>query len=322
VNTRRLIGALALGAVASVFVYAIVAFATDAQHVAAAIVAFPWPTTLAMVALMTASLAVRAVRFRWLVGLAGAPLRAGDALYTQLSGTTMTLTPGKVGEILKAWLAKRFADLPISRGLAVVFTERVADLIAVLVLTAGGLAVLRTGLLGLAVAAAVVAVGTVVAASERFHRFALRFVESRPWARRHHASAEAIFATLRVTLSPGPLLGAVTLAAVAWGLEGLAFALCLRVLGFTGLAVMPEVALYAASTVVGALVFLPGGIGLTEASLAGLLVLAGASGTVATTATVLIRLVTLWWPVALGWAVFASRPSVLRGFIAGDAEAD
>jgi uncharacterized protein (TIRG00374 family) len=163
---------------------------------------------------------------------------------------------------------------------------------------------------------AIVAVGTIVSASERFHRIALGYVEKRPWARRHHASAEAIFETLRTTLSPLSLLGSVAFAALAWGLEGLAFALCLRVLGFTGLGALPEVALYAASTVIGALVFLPGGIGLTEASLAGLLVVAGASGTVATTATVLIRLVTLWFPVALGWAVFATRPSVLRGFLA------
>lgn len=297
-------------------VYGVVAFATDAGPLLAAIAAFPWWATAAMMALMVLSLGVRALRFRWIVGLAGARLRVGDALYTQLVGTTMTLTPGKVGEVLKAYLARHYAGLPMSRGLAVVFTERLTDLIAVLTLTAGGLAVLRTGLWALVAAAVVVAGGTWLVASERFHRWALGYVGRRPWARQHHASAEAIFATLRITLAPGRLLGAVAFAVVAWGLEGLAFALCLQVIGFTKLGALPAVALYGASTVVGALVFLPGGIGLTEASLAGLLVVAGASGTVAATATVLIRLVTLWFPVALGWAVFATRPSVLRSFLA------
>ena len=90
-----------------------------------------------------------------------------------------------------------------------------------------------------------------------------------------------------------------------------AYGLC----DFDGLAFAPAVAAYAVSTVIGALVFLPGGVGLTEASLAGLLTAAGASGDVATTATVLIRVATLWFGVALGWAVMLTRPALLRGFL-------
>ena len=108
---------------------------------------------------------------------------------------------------------------------------------------------------------------------------------------------------------------------VAWGAEGVAFYVCLRALGFDDMSFFSAVAAYAVSTVIGALVFLPGGVGLTEASLAGLVVAAGASGDVATAATVLIRLATLWFGVALGWVVFAMRPSVLRGFMReGDSE--
>lgn len=42
---------------------------------------------------------------------------------------------------------------------------------------------------------------------------------------------------------------------------------------------------------------------------------------IASTATVITRVATLWWGVGIGWAVLATRPSVLRSVLAmGDAD--
>ena len=101
-------------------------------------------------------------------------------------------------------------------------------------------------------------------------------------------------------LSPRPLIVSALLSCFAWGLEGIAFGLCIRGLGFDGLTMGAAVAVYAISTILGALTFLPGGIGLTEASMAGLLIAAGMAGPDASAATLLIRLVTMWFGVALG----------------------
>ena len=310
--------ALLLAVLGSVLVYAVLAALTDAQAVASALRDFPLTTLAAMVALTLACYGLRAVRWRFLVGRVNCPLGYRDAAYIQFSGMTMTVTPGKLGEVLKAYLAHQICGLRMSRGVAIVFCERLADLIAVLVLSVGGVSLLGGGWLALAIAALIVALGTLAVSSPRFHELALRFIESRTWARKHHASASAISDTIRTVLTPRPFAAAISIAIVAWGCEGLAFALALRALGFTALGVAPAIAVYAASTVIGALVFLPGGIGLTEVSMAGLLVAAGMAGPDATAATVLIRLVTMWFGVALGWLVFASRPALLRGFL-GDA---
>jgi uncharacterized protein (TIRG00374 family) len=61
--------------------------------------------------------------------------------------------------------------------------------------------------------------------------------------------------------------------------------------------------IYAFSILVGALSFLPGGLGGTEASMVTLLILNHVAQPQAVAATVLIRLATLWFAVALG--VFA-----------------
>jgi uncharacterized protein (TIRG00374 family) len=58
--------------------------------------------------------------------------------------------------------------------------------------------------------------------------------------------------------------------------------------------------IYAFSMLVGALSFLPGGLGGTEATMVALLMLNNVAQPQAVAATVLIRLVTLWFAVALG----------------------
>ncbi len=320
-NRKRLLRGLVAAAVLSVLVYAVLAAATDAQAVATAIRDFPLAALALMFALTLTCYSLRAVRWQYLTNALGYRQRWGDAFYVQFSGMTMTVTPGKVGEVLKAYLGRELAGMPMTNGISLVFSERLADLIAVIALSAGGLSVLGENWSALVVVALAVAIGTATLSSRRFHELALRWVESREWARRHHASATEISETIRTTLSWRTLVVSILLAIVAWGCEGVAFWVCLDALGFQGLAPAPAVAVYAVSTVIGALVFLPGGIGLTEASLAGLLVAAGASGDVAAAATLLIRLVTLWFGVALGWAVLSTRPRLLRGFF-GTGEQD
>jgi len=109
----------------------------------------------------------------------------------------------------------------------------------------------------------------------------------------------------------------VALSAVAWGLEGVGFALCTRELGFSGLDVAASVAVYAVATIVGAFTFLPGGIGLTEASMAAILVTAGMAASAASAATLITRVVTLWWAVLLGWLMIATRPEIFRRLLRG-----
>jgi uncharacterized protein (TIRG00374 family) len=59
--------------------------------------------------------------------------------------------------------------------------------------------------------------------------------------------------------------------------------------------------IFAASTLFGLVSFLPGGLGTSEATSAGLLIaLVGVSASVAAAATIIIRFCTLWFGVGLG----------------------
>ncbi len=319
-NLKRVLGGVALAALGSVLVYAVLLVVTDVQAAADAMRSFPASTFVAMLALSMGCFLIRAVRWRQLLVTVGFRESFLDALYQQLATQTMTVTPGRVGEVLKPWLAKHDTGIPMTNGLALVFAERVADLIGVCILSLGALSVIGGGAWALPVALLAVLAGAAIAGSEWFHTLALRVVAKQDWAKKHHASATALSETIRLALSWRALLWSVPASVIAWGLEGVGFALCLSALGFDKLSVLAAVSIYAISTIVGALTFLPGGIGLTEASMAGLLVAVGMNGADASAATLITRIATLWFGVAVGWIALASRPRMFRALLAtGDA---
>ncbi len=314
-SRKRIIGWLLLAALLSTLVYVALGALTDVRAAMQAIAGFPPLTFAIMLALAAGGYTVRGLRWRYYSRTLGYPTSTKDALYIYFSGLTMTVTPGKVGEILKAFLAREVVGMPMANGVTLLFIERQVDLIAVLVLGTGGLYLLPGGLLWLPVALVVVVGGTLAISTKWFQTFALRLVLSSRWMRRHHESVSTVSDTVLSTLSLKPLAVAVPMSIVAWAAEGLSFYICLQALGVDAVGVGPAVAIYAVATVAGALAFFPGGIGFTEVTIAALLVTAGAAGSTAAAATVLIRVATLWIGVAAGWVALATRPTLLRSWL-------
>ena len=58
-----------------------------------------------------------------------------DSLLLFLSGFALTVTPGKVGEVLKSYLLRESFGQPIARTAPIVLAERLTDLIGLLLLT-------------------------------------------------------------------------------------------------------------------------------------------------------------------------------------------
>lgn len=316
----KILRALVIAVLLSALVYTVMVVLSDGRAVASALGKLSAATVLLVLGMSTLAYVLRAVRWGWLMARIGYPVRLADALYLHLSGQTMGVSPGRVGEVFKPYLAREVAKMPMGVGLALVFSERVADLIAVCILALGGLTVFGKSLSALAAVLAVVLAGTALASSEWFHRLALRVLGRQRWAKRHMEVLASASDAIQRSLTWRMLALSVPMSVVAWGLEGLGLWLLLRTLDPLALAPLAAVSLYAVSTLVGAFTFLPAGIGFTEASLAGVLVAADVAASSASVATLTIRVATLWWSVLLGWIALSTRPAVLRGL--SHAEAD
>ena len=110
---------------------------------------------------------------------------------------------------------------------------------------------------------------------------------------------ESYKSSFRLMFSVRPLVIVLCLAVVAWLAEGLGLWVVLQGLD-THITIEKSVSIYAASTLFGALLMLPGGLVGTEGSMVALLQQLGVNRTIASSATFIIRLCTLWFAVLVG----------------------
>jgi uncharacterized protein (TIRG00374 family) len=232
-----------------------------------------------------------------------------------VAGFPLAVTPGKVGEALKAYWLSEWSRLPFASGLPIVIAERISDGFAVLMLSLLGVAAYPRLWLGfLAVLLALLAV-VVVTQVRSLALWILARMEASPFLGKRIRPLYRFYEASYRLFRPGPMLMAVSLGTVSWLGEGIGFFLILRGLGMpsTVHTLVLAVFVLAFSTVVGAVSTLPGGLGAAEASITGLLLLTLApERAVAAAATLLVRLATLWFGVGLGLLVWAASPSLWR----------
>jgi uncharacterized protein (TIRG00374 family) len=211
----------------------------------------------------------------------------------------MTVTPGKIGELLKAYLLREARGVPMARSAPVVIAERVTDLAALVLLMATGFFTFRRFHVVLYGVGGLVALFLAVVSSRRLSLALLRALARLPGLARLGHKLEEFHASTADLFRPRPLAAATALSIAAWCCECLGFYLVLR--GFQGGAapLLLAVFIYSATTLGG--VVTPGGLGVTDGGMTALLSYAGAfSAATAGAATLLIRLCTLWFAVLVG----------------------
>jgi uncharacterized protein (TIRG00374 family) len=243
--------------------------------------------------------------FKWhfYLGQSGVNLPFLQSLRLFMAGFPLEVTPGKVGEVLKGIWLKKLTGLPVDRGISVVLAERISDGFAVLILTTLGVIafpqhwpvflVVFLILISIMVASQIRPVATYFLDAGSKWPLIQNYI---PGLRELYEGGLSLF-------RPVATLFAVLLAAISWLGGGVAFYFILITFGLP----VDEKTLFIAifvlsfSTFIGGLSGLPGGLGVTEVTIAGMLtLLCGLEPGIASVATLLIRLATLWFGVALG----------------------
>jgi uncharacterized membrane protein YbhN (UPF0104 family) len=244
-----------------------------------------------LLALVVADYALRFYRWRWLLRRAtGLSVPLMQDVHLFLAGTAMILTPGRAGEWLKCVYAERLWGVPVAKTAPIPLLERLVDVPAMLALAGLGALFFETRLVLLAGPA-------VVAAGVLGRRLLLPVLKKR------------FGATLESPLMHGDTVAiALALGLGAWALECAAFYVVLTGFGIdAGAATLGQAAfIYPLATLLGTFSFLPGGIGIAEGGIAGMLrATAGTSAAVATASALVIRF------AIVGLGVLAGLPSFL-----------
>jgi uncharacterized protein (TIRG00374 family) len=290
---------------------------------------FSWIAFPIALGLTLVNASLRFLKWHYYVHRIGARPTLGDSILIFVAGFALSVTPGKTGEFLKAYLLSRRCGAPAWKAAPITLAERATDGFAVLVLTGLGLTIATGSPLWVA--------GTIVIAIAGCTTLALLGAASRPgrhwqvprslgpiarWADILAArpAVAKVLARLRQSgegaaaiLDPVSLLLAVALGIVSWSAESVALWNALAAFGLPRDLPLFGGALTAlnAGTLVGAISLLPGGAGAADATIAAVLV-QHADKEVAAAATLLIRLCTVWFGAILGvGALFALRRALV-----------
>ncbi|MEJ2538843.1 MAG: lysylphosphatidylglycerol synthase transmembrane domain-containing protein [Gemmatimonadota bacterium] len=248
--------------------------------------------------LPTLGFLLRYLRWERLLAALGDRLPRGVHLRIYLAGFALTATPAKVGENLRA-MSLRARGVPVSHSLAAFVAERLGDVVAMVLLSglATHLVAGRGWLLGASTVATLVALW--ILRSPGFPSWLRRSAPPAGPLNRAFLGVAGVLEVAADLLTPRLLVVGVGLALLAWSAEGVTFGILARLMG-AEVSVGAAVGIFAVATLLGAVSFLPGGVGPTEAVMVGLLMVGGATLPQATAATLLTRAVTLWWAVLLG----------------------
>jgi uncharacterized protein (TIRG00374 family) len=310
-RNRLLIG-LGLGVV----VMLVLAFWSDLSSLENILSRFRWEFFPFALACTLLNYALRFVKWHYYVRRVGArAIRPADSARLFVSGFPLAVTPGKVGEALKAVWLSEWSEVSFARGLPVVLAERFSDGLAVLALAALGVfavpslwpAFLITLILSLSI--------VVLSQIRPLALAVLNLLQRAPIIGGQIHALREFYEAGYILLGPRPLALAVGLGTVSWLGEGVGFYLILLGLGLPPSASLLADAIFvlAVSTLVGSASTLPGGLGAAEASITGLLLLTvTADHAVAAAATLLIRLATLWFGVTLGLIAWAVTPRLWK----------
>ena len=257
----------------------------------------------AIIAVLVTSLCnylLRFVRWQYFLKVLGHAVPWRHNLQIYLSGLAFSATPGKIGELVRGVFLKYYG-VSYARTFVLFFWDRLSDLAGVLVLAlaAGGL--LASGYRGLlpGVLLVLILLWVLRPGGHAFSRGLLMLrnhlprrmrVHVRSLMRLRHADAQLTSLTA--------LLGG-TLGAAAYGAHGIGLYVLAMALD-APLGIAEAILVVSVSTLIGAAVLIPGGVGVVEVTSVALLSAQGIPEPQAVALGLVHRLTTFWFAIGLG----------------------
>lgn len=296
---RKILTAMLLG----VAIYGGFAVWRGLDALGSRLAAFSWWSFAAACALAFGNYMLRFIKWEFYLGRLGiVGVRKLDSLLTFLSGFILTVTPGKVGEVFKSLVLRDIHDVPVPKTAPIVVAERITDVIGIVVLIVVGSLGFSGGLAWAGAGAALVGVALTIVASRSLSMRIIGMVERMPGKiGRLAPKLSDAYESLATLVKPSNLILPTIVSIAAWMLECLSLWVILG--GFGEQTSVPlAMFFYATSTLAGALVPVPGGLGVTEGALQGQLMEIGhVPEDTSTGAMILVRFATLWFAVFVGF---------------------
>jgi uncharacterized protein (TIRG00374 family) len=292
-----------LSAVIGAVIFLAFSIYADFDNLMQAFASFNWWYFPVILALSFMNYIVRFFKWEYYRKILNIEIKPKVSFLIFLSAFVMSVTPGKMGEVLKSFLLKEENGTPVERSAPIVLAERLTDFLSVVLLCIAGAFVFDYGKTALAVIGVTFIGFALLLSSRKISLYFIGLLEKvKPLSKiihKFHTAYESIYQLVKIK----PLVYATLISVIGWFFECIGFYLVLRVFSSTTnieVSLLTATFIYGFATLIGAVAMLPGGLGVTEASLTGLLEILKIPKGVSVASTIIIRVATLWFAVVVG----------------------
>ena len=244
-----------------------------------------------------------ALYFRWtiLVKNSGYVLPHKKNFQIFLSGFPLSITPGKVGELLKCELLKENFNMPRKITAPIILVERLYNAVGIVIISSLGIWYFDfSGTVILIASCALIGIFIALRSKSLFSSL-INKTSKIKYLSKFSDSFSDSYEVINHSIKPKIFIISSLLSAIYWILESVAVYFVFKSFGIDFLELYNVVLAYTSSIILGVASFVPGGIGVSESTLISLLSIQGLSLSTAITLTLFIRIFTLWYAVFVGF---------------------
>ena len=227
------------------------------------------------------------------------PLTKSIAVF--FAGVAFEITPGQIGTLIKSQILKTTSNIPRTKTAAIVLVEKIYDLIGAILASIIGIVILGMDFYLIIIAILVLAIIFFFMFYRPASEIFFKRVTKTKFFSKYIDDISEFHAIFQKSTNVKVATICILLGVVYWFIISTAAYYTLLAFDVNVLDYLTILAIYTTSILLGAISFIPAGIGITEGSIVGLLTLNGIDVSTALILSVMIRVLTLWFSVCVGF---------------------
>ena len=287
--------------VAAIGIYAIFLFISDYNVITEKISNFKINYLPLILLLVSASWVPLIIKWHFLLKNCEIDIPLRKSITVFFAGVAFEITPGQIGALIKSQLLKTSSNIPRTKTVPIIVAEKVYDLIGAILASIIGIIIL--GMDFYLIIIAILALAVIFffmfyrPASEIFFK---RITKTKFFSKYVDNMSE-FHAIIQKSTNVKAATICILLGVTYWFIISSAAYYTLIAFDINVLDYLTVLAIYTTSILLGAISFVPAGIGVAEGSIAGLFTLNGIDVSTALILSVMIRVLTLWFSVSVGF---------------------
>lgn len=283
----------------SALFYLGLSFYANFEEVINAIEQFNWLYLIIILILSYLTFITRYFKWEYYLRLLDIKISKSDSYQIFMSSLIMSVTPGKVGDLIKSYMLKKTYDIPVSETAPIVLAERITEFLSLLLIALVGIYFYNQGKLIVLLLIFMIFTLVLILSNKKTSSWLLSQLTNFGFIKKHINNFTIVLTNSHKMLQPIPFIIMILLSLISWLFEGFGFYLILSTFEIN-ISLGWSLFIYAFSIIVGSIAMIPGGLGVTEGSLTFLLIESGVAKNIAVAATFIFRIATLWFAIIVG----------------------